>query len=54
VKLKRVGGPGGIALKTGKNEHMVEIQLNPQSGSSHTIIEREINTRQERKKRKKE
>jgi hypothetical protein len=48
TKLKRVGGIGGIAREPQKNEHMSEIQLNPQGGrdkTRYTIIERAINTR---------
>jgi hypothetical protein len=42
------GDRGGIAREPQKNEHMSEIQLNPQGGrdrTRHTIIERAINTR---------
>jgi hypothetical protein len=54
TKLKRGGGIWGAAHKPTKKKHMGEIQLNPQreGPSSHTIIEQEINTRPEKRKRK--
>ena len=51
-EIEAGGGIGGIAGEPQKNEHMSEIQLNPQGGTDrtrHTIIERAINTRRGKK-----